>query len=73
MFGAKETFVLKVEGMHCGHCKARVEQALQAVVGVKKAQVNLEEKTATVIAKAGKTSADALKTAVIELGFEVVE
>lgn len=73
MFGAKETLVLKVEGMHCGHCKAKVEQTLKAVKGVKAAEVDLEAKTATVTVKAGKVTVEALKAAVVDAGFEVVE
>lgn len=73
MFGAKEIIVLQVEGMHCEHCKARVEKALCGVAGVKKAVVDLEAKTATVTAKAGKVTAEALAAAVTELGFEVVQ
>lgn len=73
MFGAKETLVIKVEGMHCAHCQAKVEATLKAVKGVKAAVVDLEAKTATVTVKAGKVTADALKAAVTDAGFEVVE
>ena len=34
---------MKIEGMSCGHCSARVEQALNAIDGVS-AKVNLEVK-----------------------------
>ena len=37
-----------VNGMACAHCKARVEAALNAVAGVEKAEVTLEEKKAVV-------------------------
>ena len=40
--------VLTVNGMMCAHCKANVEKALNALEGVASAEVNLEEKTATV-------------------------
>lgn len=73
MFGAKETIVLQVEGMHCAHCQANVEQALKAVKGVRAATVDLEQKTATVTVKAGKVSVETLQTAVIEAGFEVIK
>ena len=33
-----EHYVLKVEGMTCGHCSARVEKAAQAVDGVRQAR-----------------------------------
>ena len=72
MFGAKETMVLKVEGMHCPHCKARVEKALSEVKGVKSAVADLDAKTATVVVKAGRVTVEALKQAVTDIGFEVV-
>lgn len=73
MFGATENLIIKVEGMHCAHCQAKVEAALKAVKGVKKATVDLEAKTAAVTVKAGKVTVDALKNAVSDAGFEVVE
>ena len=38
---------IKIEGMSCGHCAGRVEQALKEIDGVD-AKVNLEQKTAEV-------------------------
>ncbi len=43
-----EHYVLKVEGMTCGHCSARVEKAALAVDGVRQAQVDLEAGTLSV-------------------------
>ena len=61
---------LNVEGMMCEHCQARVEKALAAVKGVKRAQVDLEAKTATV--ECGLLVGDkALKQAVTDAGYEV--
>ncbi len=71
MFGAKQTLILKIEGMHCAHCQAAVEKALKAVKGVKSVAVNLQDKTATVTAGT-KVTAQALSTAVADAGFEVV-
>ena len=39
---------IKVDGMHCNHCKMRVEKALKALSGVTSAVVNLEAKTAEI-------------------------
>jgi len=36
------TLKLRVSGMSCGHCQAKVAQALQGVAGVYSAIVNLE-------------------------------
>lgn len=57
------TKTLKIEGMSCAHCVARVEKALNAIKGVK-AKVDLSKKTATV------TSADEISDAVLEAAVE---
>ncbi len=69
--GKKEetTKTMHIEGMHCNHCKANVEKALNAIAGVE-AVVNLDAKTAELnLTKA--VGDDKLKTAVEDLGFEV--
>jgi len=55
------TTTLRVGGMTCGHCSARVEEALRAVGGVASATVNLEAGLATVV---GSSSAAELVAAV---------
>jgi len=42
------TVELKIEGMSCGHCVARVEKALREVEGVASVEVTLEPGSATV-------------------------
>ena len=60
--------VLKVEGMMCAHCQSHVQKALAAVDGVQEAQVDLENKEATVILS--KEVADKLlMDAVTEAGY----
>lgn len=63
---------LKINGMHCDHCKMRVEKALLGLAGVSKADVSLMWKKATV-----ETSADIsdamLRDAISDIGFEVTE
>lgn len=61
---------LKIEGMMCRHCQARVEKALKAVAGVEAVEVNLEAKTAEIT---GSANAEALKKAVADAGYQVVE
>ncbi len=61
--------VIKVEGMMCPHCKARVETVCKAVSGTADAVVDLEAKQVTVT---GNASLDALKKAIIDAGYEVV-
>lgn len=62
--------VLKIEGMMCGHCQARVEKALKAVAGVETVEVSLENKTATVTGNADPTL---LRQAVIDAGYRITE
>ncbi len=61
--------VIKVEGMMCPHCKARVEQVCKAVAGVTDAVVDLQEKQVTV---SGQASPEELKKAITEAGYQVM-
>ena len=62
--------VIKVNGMMCPHCKARVESVCKAVEGAVDAVVDLEAKNVTVT---GDADLDALKKAITDAGYEVVE
>ena len=64
------TTTLSIEGMMCGHCQARVEKALKEVAGVTEVTVSLENKNAVVT---GEASADVLKQAVVDAGYEVTD
>ena len=63
--------VLRIEGMSCAHCVQHVKEALEAVAGVKSADVSLQDKTATV-EHGDETNLAAFKAAVAEAGYEVV-
>ena len=71
MFGNKITKTIFINGMSCGHCSKRVEEALKSVNGVKSVKVSLEEKKADIIFK-NDIDNDVLKNAVKNVGFEVV-
>lgn len=63
--------IITIEGMHCEHCASSVEKAVSEIDGVKDAKVNLAKKTCT--AKlSGEVLDEAIKSAVKEIGFEVV-
>ena len=64
------TKTLKIEGMMCAHCEARVKKALEAVAGVESAEVSHAAGTAVVTAS--DVSDAALKDAVVAQGYEVV-
>ncbi len=62
--------IIKVEGMMCVHCKARVEQVCKAVAGATDAVVDLQAKQVTV---SGSADVAALKKAIVDAGYEVIE
>lgn len=62
---------IKIEGMMCAHCAARVKACLEALPEVERALVSHEAGTATVSLRAA-LSGEALKNAVEDLGYEVV-
>lgn len=64
--------IIYIEGMSCGHCKAAVEKALNAVDGVAKVEVSLDEKLAKVTLNKD-LDPDLLKVTVEEAGYEVKE
>ena len=64
------TTVIRVNGMMCTHCKARVEQVCKAVSGTVDAVVDLQAKNVTVT---GEADVAALKQAIVDAGYEVVE
>ena len=72
MFGNKIVKTIFIEGMSCGHCSKRVEEALKSVDGVKSVSVSLEDKKAEVILKKD-ISNEILKSEVEDIGFEVID
>jgi copper chaperone len=63
---------LKIDGMSCNHCVARVENALKSVEGVESAKVSLENKEALVKYDPSKADREKLKDAVEEVGYSAV-
>lgn len=62
--------IIKVEGMMCPHCKARVESVCKGVAGVTDAVVDLQAKNVTVT---GNADTAELKKVITEAGYEVIE
>ena len=62
--------VINVNGMMCPHCKAMVEKVCKAVPGTVDAVVDLQAKNVTVT---GNADVDALKKAIVDAGYEVVD
>ena len=61
---------LKVEGMMCGHCEARVKKALEALPEVSEAVVSHTDGTAIVTLTA-EVSNETLKKAVEDQDYQV--
>ncbi|MBQ1955410.1 MAG: cation transporter [Clostridia bacterium] len=64
-------FTMKIEGMMCPHCEARVRKALSETEGVKEAIVSHEKGEATVIMEK-KIAESELKAIVEAQGYKVV-
>jgi len=60
---------LKIGGMTCAACSARVERTLSGMEGVFKANVNLAMERATVEYDPGRVSPAELKKAVVDAGY----
>ncbi len=65
------TKTLKIEGMMCEHCEARVKKCLEALPGVENAQVSHADGTAVVTA-ADTVSDETLKKAVEDQDYKVI-
>ena len=63
---------MKIEGMMCGHCEARVKKTLEVIPGVEAAEVSHEKGTA-VVKMASEVADDVLKKAVEDQDYQVTE
>ena len=68
--GAEEKVTVRVGGMSCAACVARVERALKAIPGVKEAQVNLASATATIIYDSALAGLSDFRRAIEGEGYE---
>lgn len=62
--------VINVNGMMCPHCKAMVEKVCKGITGTVNAVVDLQAKNVTVT---GDADVAALKKAIVDAGYEVVD
>lgn len=63
---------MKIEGMMCPHCEARVKKVLEELAEVESADVSHENDSAVVTLSA-PLSDDALKAVIEEQGYKVIE
>ena len=62
---------IKIEGMHCMNCVAAVKRELEALDGVTKVDVSLEE--AQAIVEVENVADATLQETIEDIGFDVVE
>lgn len=62
--------ILKVDGMMCSHCKARVEKVCLAVPGTESVNADLQSKQVCI---KGSADASAWKKAITDAGYKVQE
>ncbi len=63
---------MKIQGMMCPHCQARVTKLLEAIPGVSSAQVNYMEGTA-VLTMDAPVAHEVLTDAITKNGYTVTE
>ena len=65
-----DTVVLKVSGMSCESCAASVTRVLEALPGVTKAVVSLQDRQASIHFEAAVVGREQLVVAIDDAGFE---
>ncbi len=69
-----ESLVLKIEGMHCPKCEARVEKAVGAVPGVLLAQADHQDDALLLKYDGKQSTLDSVKNAISALeDFAVID
>ena len=68
----KMTAEVKIKGMMCPHCEARVKKVLEEIDGVTAAEVSHEKGTA-VVTLSKEVPAEVLKKAVEDAGYKVLD
>ncbi|MBC7246177.1 MAG: copper-translocating P-type ATPase [Actinobacteria bacterium] len=67
--GDASRLVIRVGGMTCASCTARVEKALRDLPGVEEVSVNLASEKATISYQPNKVSAEGMAKVIEELGY----
>lgn len=65
------TKTVKIDGMMCGHCTARVEKALSAIDGIDSVKASVEDKNA-VIEMSKEVSDEIIRKAIEDCGYTVM-
>lgn len=68
MFGKKYTTVVEIDGMKCANCAKHMRDAFMELEGVKKVEIDLEKRCATITSKS-ELSEESLKEKVNQAGY----
>ncbi len=66
-----ENIELRIEGMHCTGCSARLQKVLSNLDGVSNAEVSFEKGMANIEFNKEIITLDEIKNAIVDSGFEV--
>lgn len=66
-----ENIELRIEGMHCTGCSARLQKVLSNLDGVSSAEVSFEKGMANIEFNKEIITLDEIKNAIVDSGFEV--
>ncbi len=72
LFQKKKQVIVKIEGMHCDACKNRITNVLNKDPHIKKCQVSLEDKKATLWVD-DQVDLESIKKKIEDLDFQVTE
>ena len=61
-----------IKGMHCEHCKKRIEEALKKVENIQKLKIDLKSGK-TIIKYTGKLDISIINNIITELGYEITK
>lgn len=66
-----ENIELRIDGMHCTGCSARLQKLLSNLDGVSNAEVSFEKGMANIEFNKEIITLDEIKNAIVDSGFEV--
>ncbi|MEG0254985.1 MAG: copper chaperone CopZ [Vagococcus sp.] len=61
---------IKIDGMSCGHCVARIEKAVSEIDGVEKFKIKLKDAEAKIKFDETKVPLEKVMEVITELGYE---
>jgi copper ion binding protein len=74
IFGNKDKIELKVTGMTCGHCEAKIEEAVSKLPGVKKVTASRTSQKVTLETDKPETlDLKKIKATIESLGYQAAE